>query len=95
MNTGERHNAAQWLVDRHVEEGRGSLVAVKADGAETTYDGLQSEVFRAQNALVQLGVQPGDRLRSNARVASLVVDDLPKTATGKIKRYELRQTLGS
>ncbi len=67
---GELHNAAQWLVDRHVSEGRGERIAVKCEGVETSYAQLQTELYRAQNALVQLGVSPGDR------VAMVVNDDL-------------------
>ena len=67
---GERHNAAEWLVDRHVGEGRGDRIAVKCEGVETTYTELQTELFRAQNALDHLGVLPGQR------VAMVVNDDL-------------------
>lgn len=67
---GELHNAAAWLVDRHVNEGRGERIAVTSDGVKTSYVQLQLELFRAQNALADLGVSPGDR------VAMVVKDDL-------------------
>ena len=67
---GEVHNAASWLVDRHVNEGRGERIAVTSNGAETSYSQLQLELFRAQNALADLGVTTGDR------VAMVVNDDL-------------------
>lgn len=62
------HNAAAWLVDRHVDEGRGDRIAVECDGVETTYAELLTEVHRAQRALRSLGVQQGERV-------ALVVDD--------------------
>jgi len=65
-----KHNDAEWLVDRHVNEGRASRVAVKSDGVETTYGELQGELFRQQNALADLGVAQGER------VAMVVNDDL-------------------
>ncbi len=67
---GERHNAAAWLVDRHVDEGRGDRVAVRCEGVDTTYAALQGELFRAQNALAQLDVDAGER------VALVLNDDL-------------------
>lgn len=67
---GEVHNAAAWLVDRHLNEGRGDRIAVTSDGVKTSYAQLQLELFRAQNALADLGVSPGNR------VAMVVKDDL-------------------
>jgi benzoate-CoA ligase len=66
----EAHNAAAWLVDRHVDAGGGDRVAVECDGVETTYAGLLTEVWRAQRALRSIGVAAGDR------VAMVVNDDL-------------------
>ena len=68
MSRSEFHNSAAWLVDRHLAEGRGDRTAVRCDGVETTYAQLQTEVFRAQNALVELGVTAGERV-------ALVLDD--------------------
>lgn len=65
-----RYNAASWLVDRHVAEGRAERVAVRSSGASLTYGEVQAEVFRAQHALADRGVGPGDRV-------ALVVDDEP------------------
>ena len=64
------YNAASWLVDRHVAEGRGDRVAVRSSGASLTYAQIQAEVFRAQHALADRGVGPGDRV-------GLVVNDEP------------------
>ncbi len=62
-------NAAEWLVDRHVREGRGGRVAIRCRGDATTYTELQIDVWRAQNLLADLGAAPGDR------VAMVVPDD--------------------
>ena len=66
--TAAAHNSASWLVDRHVTEGRGERVAIRCDGVDTTYAELQTELFRAQNALAELGVGSGERV-------ALVLDD--------------------
>jgi len=62
------HNAAAWLLDRHVEAGDGGRTAYVVEGAATTYAGLQTEVWRAQNALRALDVRRGERV-------ALVLDD--------------------
>ncbi|MGI8953260.1 MAG: acetate--CoA ligase, partial [Nocardioidaceae bacterium] len=65
---GGRLNAAYNCVDRHVEAGRGDKVAYHwvgepSDDTRTiTYADLQREVNKASNALVELGVQTGDRV---------------------------------
>lgn len=66
----EEHNAAAWLVDRHVDAGNGRRTAVVCEGISTSYAELLSELHRTQNALAELGVAPGDR------VAMVVRDDL-------------------
>ena len=63
-------NAATWLVDRHVEAARGNRIAVRSGGESTTYAQLQSELWRTQNLLAELGLSQGDR------VAMVVQDDL-------------------
>ena len=62
-------NAAEWLVDRHVRDGRGDRVAVRCQGVTTTYAELQTELWRTQNLLAELGVEQGER------VAMVVPDD--------------------
>jgi benzoate-CoA ligase family protein len=62
------HNAAGWLVDRHVNEGRGDRVAVRCEGMSTTYEKLLAEMWRVQRALRQLEVAEGDRV-------ALVIND--------------------
>lgn len=72
MTTGDEAamNAAAWLVDRHVEEGRGDRVAIRCEDVSTTYAELLDEVCEAQRQLNSLGVAEGDR------VAMVVRDDL-------------------
>ena len=66
----EVHNAAQFLVDRHVDEGRGDRIAVECEGVSTSYRVLQTELWRVQQALVSIGIVAGER------VALLLNDDL-------------------
>jgi acetyl-CoA synthetase len=64
---GGRLNVAYNCVDRHVESGHGGQVAYHWEGepgdARTiTYAELKDAVCRAANALIELGVQTGDRV---------------------------------
>jgi acetyl-CoA synthetase len=64
---GGRINAAYNCVDRHVEAGNGAKVAFHWEGEPgdtrtITYADLLREVSKAANALVELGVQTGDRV---------------------------------
>ncbi len=64
---GGRLNVAVNCVDRHVEAGFGDQVAIYFEGEPgdtrtITYSDLKSEVCRAANALVALGVGKGDRV---------------------------------
>ncbi|MCD4532732.1 acetate--CoA ligase [Nocardioides sp. cx-169] len=66
--TGGTLNVAHNCVDRHVEAGNGERVALHwvgepADDTRTiTYADLQAEVSKAANALLELGVETGDRV---------------------------------
>ena len=64
------YNAAAWLIDRHVDEGRGDRIAIRCQGESTTYAELQQQLWRAQNAAAALGLTQGDR------VAMVVRDDV-------------------
>ncbi len=55
-------NAAVEMVDVHVEAGRGDAVAVYFEDREITYRELKERTDRLGNALVDLGVAPGDRV---------------------------------
>ncbi|MCI0383686.1 acetate--CoA ligase [Streptomyces sp. CNQ085] len=62
-----RLNVAHNCVDRHVEAGLGDRVAIHFEGEPgdtraITYAGLQREVSKAANALIELGVEAGDRV---------------------------------
>jgi acetyl-CoA synthetase len=65
---GGKLNAAYNCVDRHVEAGKGDKVAFhwvgepEGDTRDITYSDLKDEVCQAANALVELGVQTGDRV---------------------------------
>ncbi|MBA3991094.1 MAG: acetate--CoA ligase [Propionibacteriales bacterium] len=64
---GGRLNAAYNCVDRHVEAGFGDRVAFHwvgepGDTRTLSYAELKDEVCKATNALVELGVQTGDRV---------------------------------
>jgi acetyl-CoA synthetase len=64
---GGKLNVAYNCVDRHVEAGHGEQVAYHWEGEPgdtrtITYAQLKDEVCKAANALVELGVQTGDRV---------------------------------
>ncbi|MFC4010892.1 acetate--CoA ligase [Nonomuraea purpurea] len=65
---GGQLNVAYNCVDRHVEEGRGDKVAYhwegepEGDTRTLTYNDLKTEVSKAANALIELGVGKGDRV---------------------------------
>jgi acetyl-CoA synthetase len=64
---GGRLNVAYNCVDRHVESGHGDQVAYYWEGEPgdkrtITYAQLKDEVCKAANALLELGVQTGDRI---------------------------------
>lgn len=65
--TGGKLNAAYNCVDRHVEAGLGDRIAYyfEGEGGDTrtiTYADLMREVSKAANALLELGVEAGDRV---------------------------------
>jgi acetyl-CoA synthetase len=64
---GGQLNVAYNCVDRHVEAGHGDQVAFywegePGDSRTITYAELQREVCKTANALIELGVQAGDRV---------------------------------
>ncbi|SFP16558.1 acetyl-CoA synthetase [Geodermatophilus dictyosporus] len=64
---GGKLNIAYNCVDRHVEDGHGEQVAYHWEGEPgdtrtITYAQLKDEVCKAANALLELGVQAGDRV---------------------------------
>jgi benzoate-CoA ligase family protein len=55
-------NAADYLVDRHLREGRGSRVAVIGSKTTLTYRELADAVHRVAGGLQQLGLRPDQRV---------------------------------
>jgi benzoate-CoA ligase family protein len=55
-------NAAAPFIDRHVPEGRGGKVAIRCRAGDVTYAELAGNVNRCGNALVRLGLEPGQRM---------------------------------
>ena len=62
MKFPEPFNVAEYLVDRHVEEGRGGKAALRTLDREVTYGDLRDGVNRYGNVLRELGMASGDRL---------------------------------
>jgi benzoate-CoA ligase family protein len=58
----ELFNASEYLVDRQVEAGLGSRLAVTGAGGDHSYAGLHAMVGRAANVLRTVGLQPEQRI---------------------------------
>ncbi|MFQ5779124.1 MAG: AMP-binding protein, partial [Terriglobia bacterium] len=58
----ERLNVADYFLDRHRREGRGSRTAIAGTGAPVTYAELAERADRIGAAWRELGVGPGDRI---------------------------------
>lgn len=71
----EPFNAADWLVARHVREGRGDRIAVRCEGRSVTYAELLVEVQQAASGLQAIGVRPEER------VAMVMLDSVEFMAT--------------
>ena len=55
-------NGVAHFIDRHLKEGRSQKVAIRTTSQAITYATLAEQVNRFGNALLQQGLQPGDRL---------------------------------
>src|SRR5438132_9041577 len=66
----DRFNVAVPFIDRHVGEGRGGKAAIRTAQETVNYAELAERVNRSGNALLALGLKPGDRLL-------MVVKDCP------------------
>jgi 4-hydroxybenzoate-CoA ligase len=75
------YNAATWLLDRNVDEGRGNKLAFTDTVSELTYGELQKQSCRLANLLRRLGV------RREERVAMIMLDtvDFPIVFLGAIR----------
>lgn len=71
----EMFNATEWLVERHVQEGRGGRIAVRCEGETTTYADLFEEIKAVASGLRNLGVRPEER------VAMVMLDSVHFIAT--------------
>jgi len=61
-DTPKQLNLADFLLDRHVRQGRGNDIAIKLGDKNVTYAQLQEMVNRFGNALKDAGVKPGYRI---------------------------------
>ena len=70
----EQLNCASELLDRHVVEGRGERLCLRAPGVHWTYADLQEKANRIANVLVHdLGVVPGNRVLLHAPNTPMMV----------------------
>jgi benzoate-CoA ligase family protein len=67
----KHYNAAEWLLDRHIADGRGGATAIRCRGESYRYADVLIEVWRVQNALRALDVVAGERV-------VLVMNDEPE-----------------
>jgi benzoate-CoA ligase family protein len=58
----DRFNVAVPFIDRHLAEGRGAKAAIRTRQETVTYGELAERVNRAGNALLAMGLAPGDRM---------------------------------
>jgi benzoate-CoA ligase family protein len=62
LNFSANFNVAVPFIDRHLDEGRGQRIALRHQGGEVSYAQLAENASRAGNALLSLGLAPGERL---------------------------------
>jgi benzoate-CoA ligase family protein len=62
LDLPDHFNVADYLLTRHVRDGRGARVAVRNDGGTLTYAALDLCARRAAGALLALGLTPGERV---------------------------------
>ena len=56
------YNLAEHLLDRHLREGWGDKAAIVCEDCPYTYAELAEQACRVANGLLELGVNPGDRV---------------------------------
>ncbi len=102
---GGKLNVAYNCVDRHVEAGHGDQVAYHWEGEPgdtrtITYAELKDEVCKAANALIELGVQAGDRVAiylpmiPETVIAMLACARLGRAAHRGVRRVLLHRAVG-
>src|SRR5437762_2389179 len=62
MDSSNLYNLAVHFVDRHIREERGGKTAVICESGRLTYADIAAMVNRVGNGLLELGVQPGQRV---------------------------------
>ncbi len=62
MTTSQPFNAATYLVDRHVDGGRGDHPAIRFDGRDISYRRLRDDTARVAGALRRLGLHRDERV---------------------------------
>jgi benzoate-CoA ligase family protein len=62
INDDAPFNASEWLLDRHIEEGRGARVAVRYRGETFTYREVLDQVEQVAAGLRAAGVRPEERV---------------------------------
>ncbi|MEK7878911.1 MAG: AMP-binding protein, partial [candidate division NC10 bacterium] len=94
----DRLNMGEWLVDRHLREGRGGQVAVYGEDRSYTYEEIHRLTNRFGNALKGLGVGRGDhvllRLGTNlecmvAILGALKIGAVPMPTSFLLREHEL------
>jgi len=55
-------NVAVPFIDRHLDEGRGGKIAIRADAGDVSYAALAENVNRCGNVFGDFGLDPGDRV---------------------------------
>ena len=64
LDFSDTFNCAVYMIDRHLAEGRGGKVAFREaqTGRDITFAELAENVNRTGNALLELGLEPGERM---------------------------------
>ncbi|MCP9485728.1 MAG: acyl-CoA synthetase [Gaiellaceae bacterium MAG52_C11] len=98
----ERLNIADRIVSRHVREGRGGRPALQCEGASLTYAELEERCNRAGNALLTLGLEPGDRFVIRAQnsldyaatvLGGMKIGAVPIPSTTLFRAWEVGHTI--
>ncbi len=71
----DEFNASSWLVDRHIDNGRGESIAIRCGGQAVSYAQLGDSVERVATGLRALGV------RREERVGMVMLDSVEFVAT--------------
>ena len=83
-----KYNVAVPFIDRHIGEGRGAKVAIRTADSAVTYAELAERVNRAGNALLALGLKPGDRAADGGQ-------GLPGVLLSLLGRHQGRHRAGA